>query len=74
MFIVQISAWQNILKNVLAKVRIIRTIQYNRKVKKVKDKPGPDADELVNMKMSQNEEKYPVDKAKGTAAKYTELS
>ena len=31
------------------------------------------ADEIVNMKMEQNEAKYPVDKAKGNAVKYTEL-
>ena len=37
------------------------------------DKLGLDADEIVNMKMSQNEAKYPVEKAKGSAAKYTEL-
>ena len=56
------------------------------------DKLGLDADEIVNMKMDQNEakcpveifdivlekirkngEKYPVEKAKGSAAKYTEL-
>ena len=35
------------------------------------DKLGLDADEIVNAKMSQNEAKYPVDKAKGNAAKYT---
>ena len=32
-----------------------------------------DADEIINMKMTQNEAKYPVEKAKGSAAKYTEL-
>ena len=37
------------------------------------DKLGLDADEIVNAKMSQNEAKYPVDKAKGIAAKYTDL-
>ena len=37
------------------------------------DKLGLDADEIVNAKMSQNETKYPVDKAKGNAAKYTDL-
>lgn len=37
------------------------------------DKLGLDADEIVNMKMDQNEAKYPVDKAKGSAVKYTEL-
>ena len=37
------------------------------------DKLGLDADEIVNAKMSQNEAKYPVDKAKGNAAKYTDL-
>lgn len=36
------------------------------------DKLGLDADEIVNMKMAQNEAKYPVEKAKGSAAKYTE--
>lgn len=29
------------------------------------DKLGLDADEIINMKMTQNEVKYPVDKAKG---------
>jgi len=37
------------------------------------DKLGLDADEIINMKMDQNEAKYPVEKAKGSAAKYTEL-
>lgn len=37
------------------------------------DKLGLDADEIVNMKMTQNEAKYPVDKAKGSAVKYTGL-
>ena len=37
------------------------------------DKLGLDADEIINMKMSQNEAKYPVEKAKGRATKYTEL-
>ena len=32
---------------------------------------GLDEDELVNAKMDQNEAKYPVEKAKGSAAKYT---
>ena len=37
------------------------------------DKLGLDSDEIVNMKMTMNEAKYPVDKAKGNATKYTEL-
>ena len=37
------------------------------------DKLGLDADEIVNMKMSQNEAKYPVEKVKGKSNKYTEL-
>lgn len=37
------------------------------------DKLELDADEIVNMKMEQNEAKYPADKAKGNAVKYTEL-
>ena len=37
------------------------------------DKLQFDADEIVNMKMEQNEAKYPVDKAKGNAAKYDRL-
>lgn len=37
------------------------------------DKLGLDADEIVNMKMSQNEAKYPVEKAKGKADKYNQL-
>ena len=37
------------------------------------DKLGLDADEIENAQMSQNEAKYPVDKAQGNAAKYTDL-
>ena len=37
------------------------------------DKLGLDADEIVNAKMDRNEAKYPVEKARGSAAKYTEL-
>ena len=37
------------------------------------DKLGLDADEIVNMKMAMNEEKYPVEKAKGKADKYDQL-
>ena len=32
-----------------------------------------DADEIINAKMDKNEIKYPVDKAKGSAAKYDQL-
>ena len=34
------------------------------------DKLGLDADEIVNMKMTQNEKKYPIEKAKGKSDKY----
>lgn len=34
------------------------------------DKLGLDADEIVNMKMEQNDRKYPIEKAKGNVAKY----
>lgn len=37
------------------------------------DKLGFDADEIINMKMVQNEAKYPVEKAKGKADKYNQL-
>ena len=37
------------------------------------DKLGLDVDEIVNMKLTQNEEKYPVEKARGNAAKYDKL-
>ena len=37
------------------------------------DKLDLDADEIVNMKMAQNEAKYPVEKAKGSSVKYTKL-
>ena len=37
------------------------------------DKLGLDADEIINMKMSMNEAKYPIEKAKGKADKYTQL-
>ena len=38
------------------------------------DKLGLDANEIINMKMNQNEAKYPVEKAKGKADKYDKLS
>lgn len=37
------------------------------------DKLGLDADEIINMKMAQNEAKYPVEKSKGSSAKYNQL-
>ena len=37
------------------------------------DKLELDVDEIVNMKMTQNEAKYPVDKAKGRSDKYDKL-
>ena len=37
------------------------------------DKLGLDADEIVNMKMTMNEAKYPVEKAKGKSDKYDQL-
>ena len=37
------------------------------------DKLGLDADEIINMKMNQNEAKYPVEKARGSATKYDQL-
>ena len=37
------------------------------------DKLGLNEDEIVNMKMEKNEKKYPVEKAKGSSAKYDQL-
>lgn len=37
------------------------------------DKLGYDADEIINMKMTQNEAKYPVEKSMGRADKYDRL-
>ena len=37
------------------------------------DKLGLDEDDIVNAKMSKNEKKYPVNKAKGKADKYNKL-
>ncbi len=37
------------------------------------DKLGLDADEIVNMKMTMNEAKYPAEKAKGKSDKYDQL-
>jgi len=34
---------------------------------------GLDLDEIMNEKITRNEAKYPVEKARGSAAKYTEL-
>ena len=37
------------------------------------DKLGLDVDEIVMSKMAKNEAKYPVEKARGSSAKYDEL-
>lgn len=37
------------------------------------DKLNLDVDEIINSKMDQNEKKYPVEKVRGQAKKYTEL-
>lgn len=37
------------------------------------DKLGLNVDEIVNAKMDKNEQKYPVEKAKGKADKYNKL-
>ena len=37
------------------------------------DRLGLDVDDIVNRKMDQNEAKYPVEKARGNAAKYNQL-
>lgn len=37
------------------------------------DKLGLDEDEIVNEKMSKNEAKYPIEKAKGKSTKYDKL-
>lgn len=37
------------------------------------DKIGVRADDIIKMKMKKNEEKYPVEKAKGVATKYDKL-
>lgn len=37
------------------------------------DKLDLDEDEIINMKMDQNEAKYPIEKAKGKNNKYSEL-
>ena len=38
------------------------------------DELGLDEDEIINAKMTQNEAKYPVQKARGSAAKYDQLT
>lgn len=37
------------------------------------DEMGLDEDEIINSKMTKNEAKYPVEKAKGSSAKYDRL-
>lgn len=37
------------------------------------DKLGLDVDEIVNSKMAKNEAKYPIERARGSAAKYDRL-
>ena len=39
----------------------------------MRDCLGLDVDEIVNSKMTKNEAKYPEEKEKGSAAKYSEL-
>ena len=38
------------------------------------DELGLDEDEIIQAKMTQNEAKYPVEKARGSAAKYDQLA
>ena len=38
------------------------------------DELGLDEDDIINAKMTQNETKYPVEKARGSAAKYDQLA
>ena len=38
------------------------------------DACGLDLDEILNAKVDKNADKYPVEKARGSAAKYTELT
>ena len=38
------------------------------------DSLGLDVDEIVNMKMDQNEKKYPVEKSRGNSLKYDKLN
>ena len=38
------------------------------------DELGLDEDEIINAKMTQNEAKYPIEKARGSAAKYDQLA
>ena len=38
------------------------------------DELGLDEDEIINAKMTQNKAKYPVEKARGSAAKYDQLA
>ncbi len=37
------------------------------------DKLGLDVDDIINMKMAQNETKYPIEKSRGSAVKYDQL-
>ena len=37
------------------------------------DRLGLDEDEIIQAKMAKNEAKYPIEKAKGNAAKYDQL-
>ena len=37
------------------------------------DRLALDPDEIINAKMTRNEAKYPVEKARGSSAKYTQL-
>ena len=60
----------NLAKSIVIEAAELLVLVYSQNLL---DKLELDADEIVNMKMEQNETKYPVDKAKGNAVKYTEL-
>ncbi len=48
-------------------------VAFTYEANELLDALGLDEDEIINMKMTMNEAKYPVEKAKGNNKKYTEL-
>ena len=61
-----VKCWLDHIKEELADVLV-----YCRNLL---DELGLDEDEIINAKMTQNEAKYPVEKARGSAAKYDRLA
>ena len=70
----QFHSPENLAKSIVIEAaELLECFQWSDKDYDLQHVKEEDADEIVNMKMDQNEAKYPVEKAKGSAAKYDKL-